>query len=97
LPVLDNFDNTPGEKAVAAEHGLTIKVGHIQPKARGTVRLNSSNPNDFPVIDPNYLGHQDDIDANIRAVQAGLRLLQQPALKSIIKDVIEPANIDTDD
>lgn len=97
LPVLDNFDNTPGEKAVAAEHGLTIKVGHIQPKARGTLRLSSSNPHDFPVIDPNYLGHQDDIDANIRAVQAGLRLLEQPALKSIVKEVVEPAGIAADD
>lgn len=97
LPVLDNFDNTPGEKAAAAEHGLTIKVGHVQPKARGTLRLASKNPQDFPLIDPNYLGHQDDVDANIRAVQAGLRLLQQPALKKIVKEVTEPANTLPDD
>lgn len=97
LPVLDNFDNTPGEKAAAQAHGLTIKVGHVQPKARGTLRLRSKDPKDLPVIDPNYLGHQEDIDVNIRAVQAGLRLLQQPALKAIVKEVIEPANIDPDD
>ena len=97
LPVLDNFDNTPGEKAVAAEHGLTIKVGHLQPKARGTLRVRSVNPQDLPMIDPNYLGNSDDIAPNIRAVQAGLRLLQQPTLKNIIKDVIEPANIQPDD
>ncbi len=65
--MLDNFDNTPGEKAVAQAHGLTIKVGHVQPKARGTLRLSSKDPKDLPVIDPNYLGHQEDIDANIRA------------------------------
>lgn len=97
LPVLDNFDNTPGEKAAALEHGLTIKVGHIQPKARGVLRLRSKNPRDLPIIDPNYLGHQDDIDANIRAVKAGLKLLAQPALQAIIKQVIEPANIDLED
>lgn len=97
LPVLDNFDNTPGEKVAALEHGLTIKVGHIQPKARGSLRLKSKDPQAFPVIDPNYLGHQDDIDANIRAVQAGLRLLKQPALKAIVKEVTEPANIEPDD
>lgn len=97
LPVLDNFDNTPGEKAEAQAHGLTIKVGHIQPKARGYLRLSSKDPNALPIIDPNYLGHQDDIDANIRAVQAGLRLLQQPALQAIVKEVIEPANIDPED
>lgn len=97
LPVLDNFDNTPGEKAVAQEHGLTIKVGHLQPKARGVLRLRSKNPSDLPIIDPNYLGHQDDIDANIRAVKAGLKLLKQPALQAIVKEVTEPANIDLDD
>jgi len=97
LPILDNFDNTPGEKAAAEEHGLTIKVGHIQPKARGTLRLKSKNPSDLPVIDPNYLGDQLDVDANIRAVQAGLRLLQQPSLKAIVKNVVEPANTDPDD
>ncbi|MCH7392853.1 GMC family oxidoreductase N-terminal domain-containing protein [Acinetobacter dispersus] len=97
LPVLDNFDNTPGEKVEAQEHGLTIKVGHVQPHARGTLRLSSKDPNALPVIDPNYLGHQEDIDANIRAVQAGLRLLQQPALKAIVKKVIEPANVEPDD
>lgn len=97
LPVLDNFDNTPGEKGSAEEHGLTIKVGHIQPKARGTLRLSSQNPNDLPIIDPNYLGDIVDVEANIRAVQAGLRLLQQPALKAIVKEVIEPADTHPDD
>ena len=97
LPVLDNFDNTPGEKEVAQEHGLTIKVGHVQPKARGEIRLASKNPADLPIIDPNYLGDYEDINANIRAVQAGLRLLQQPALKRIVKRVTEPANIDAED
>lgn len=97
LPVLDNFDNTPGEKAEAEEHGLTIKVGHIQPKARGFLKLKSNNPKDLPIIDPNYLGDQFDVDANIRAVQAGLRLLQQPSLKAIVKKVVEPANTDPND
>ena len=97
LPVLDNFDNTPGEKAEAEQHGLTIKVGHLQPKARGTIRLKSADPKEMPIVDPNFLGHQDDIDANIRAVQAGLRLLKQPALQAVVKEVIEPANVEPDD
>lgn len=91
LPILDNFDNTPGEKEAAQEHGLTIKVGHLQPKARGRVTLRSNNPKDLPVIDPNYLGHPDDAAGNIRAVQQGLKMFQQPALQAIIKQVTEPA------
>lgn len=97
LPVLDNFDNTPGEKQVAQEHGLTIKVGHIQPKSRGSIRLKSKDPSDSPIIDPNYLDEQWDVDANIRAVKAGLKLMKQPALKSIIRGIVEPADLDPED
>ncbi|WP_111892485.1 GMC family oxidoreductase [Acinetobacter sp. MB5] len=97
LPVLDNFDNTPGEKAATFEHGITIKTCHLQPKARGRITLRSRNPKDFPILDPNYLGDQQDIDGQIRGVQAGLKMLQQPALKDLIQDVIEPANIAIED
>ena len=97
LPVMDNFDNTPGEAPPAAEHGLTVKVGHLRPKARGDVRLRSTDPADMLLIDPNYLGDKDDLQGQIRAVQAGLKLMQQPALKSLIKKIVAPENIDWQD
>lgn len=94
LPVLDNFDNTPGEKEAAAEHGISIKVGHLQPRARGQVRLASNNPNDLPLVDPNALGHQDDLDAHVRGIKAGLKLFEAPALKALIREVILPGPAD---
>lgn len=94
LPVMDNFDNTPGEVAPAAEHGLTVKVGHLRPRARGEVLLRSRNPVDLPLIDPNYLGDSQDLHGQIRAVQAGLQLMQQPALRGLIKKITAPENID---
>lgn len=93
LPVLDNFDNTPGEKTAAGEHGLTIKVGHLQPKSRGEIRLSSRDPAAPVIIDANFLAEPDDMAGQVRAVQLGLRMLQQPALASLVKAVIEPANI----
>jgi choline dehydrogenase len=93
LPLLDNFDNTPGEKAAAGEHGITVKVGHVQPKARGEIRLKRNHPDTDLVIDPNYLGDPDDVSAQIRAVQLGLKVLQQPSLKGLIKDIIEPTGV----
>ncbi|TBV04407.1 GMC family oxidoreductase [Phytopseudomonas dryadis] len=94
LPVMDNFDNTPGEAPPAVEHGLTVKVGHLRPKARGEVRLRSSDPADMPLIDPNYLGDPDDLAGQIRAVQIGLKIMQAPALKSLIKKITAPRDID---
>lgn len=94
LPVLDNFDNTPGEKPPAQEHGLTVKTGHVRPEARGQLRLRSKDPQEHPLIDPNYLGTQADLEGQIRAVQVGLRLMEQPSLKALIKKVIAPEEMD---
>lgn len=33
----------------------------LHPKSRGTIRLQSTDPFDPPLIDPNYLDHPDDI------------------------------------
>lgn len=97
LPVLDNFDNTPGEKAVADAHGISIKVGHLQPKSRGEVRLRSADPQDLVEIDANFLDHPDDLAGQVRAVQLGLKMLKTPALRALIKDVTVPEGIDIDD
>ncbi|GHT83807.1 glucose-methanol-choline oxidoreductase [Betaproteobacteria bacterium] len=97
LPLLDNFDNTPGEKAAAGAHGLTVKVGHVQPKARGEIRLKSKDPHADIVIDPNYLGDPEDVAGQTRAVQLGLKVLQQPSLKGLIKEIIEPAGVHWED
>ncbi|VVO25622.1 GMC family oxidoreductase [Pseudomonas fluorescens] len=97
LPVLDNFDNTPGEKAAAGAHGLTIKVGHLQPKSRGQVLLSSRDPQAPIRIDANFMADPHDVAGQIRAVQLGLKMLQQPALAKLVKEVIEPNNVRWDD
>ncbi len=97
LPLLDNFDNTPGEKPEAEAHGVSIKVGHLRSKSRGEVRLTSANPADLVEIDAQVLSHPDDLKNQVRAVQVALKAFQQPALKRIIKRVIEPDNIAMDD
>lgn len=97
LPLLDNFDNTPGEKPEADAHGVSIKVGHLRSKSRGEVRLKSADPAELIEIDANYLGDPEDLENQIRAVQTGLKAFEMPALKRLIKRVIEPDNIAIDD
>jgi choline dehydrogenase-like flavoprotein len=45
----------------------------LHPKSRGTIRLQSNDPFDSPLIDPNYLDHPDDIRTFLR----GKRYLTQ--------------------
>ena len=38
----------------------------LRPKSRGTVTLQSQNPKDQAIIDPNFLAEQDDVDFFLR-------------------------------
>lgn len=97
LPLLDNFDNTPGEKPEAEGHGVSIKVGHLRSKSRGVVRLKSTDPQDLVEIDAQILSHPDDLKNQVRAVKMGLKAMQQPALARVIKKVVEPSHVSIDD
>ena len=69
-------------------HGRTTVFGHgyschmcvLRPQSRGTVRLASKNPAAAPLIDPNFLGHRDDVTRLIAGFKIMRNLLSQPAL-----------------
>ena len=42
-------------------HGYLINFYPLRPKSRGTVKLSSPNYKDAPIIDPNYLSHEEDL------------------------------------
>jgi len=41
----------------------------LRPESRGTVRLVSSDPFDYPLLDPNYLHRQEDVDMLVRGIR----------------------------
>lgn len=45
--------------------GFTILPTLLHPRSKGTIRLRSSNPEDTPLINPNYLA--EDVDVKILA------------------------------
>jgi len=46
--------------------GFNTAVTLLHPKSRGTLRLKSSDPFDYPLLDPNYLADPDDVKTFIR-------------------------------
>ena len=70
------------------DHGRKIVLGHgyschvclLQPKSRGSVTLASADPDDAPLIDPNFLADRDDLDRLVRGFKAMRHILAQPAL-----------------
>ncbi|GGH24756.1 choline dehydrogenase [Cribrihabitans marinus] len=70
--------------------GITLNSYTVRPKARGTVRLRSSRPEDAPVIDPNFLGHPDDLKTSVEGVKTSREIFEQAALGKYIRKIRFP-------
>ena len=68
-----------------AENYITIMVGLNHPFSRGSVHIGSSDPRRPPVIDPNYLSHQLDLEILARGTQFIERIVETPAMKRLLK------------
>ncbi|KAK7463910.1 hypothetical protein BaRGS_00038076 [Batillaria attramentaria] len=98
------------ETLEAAKRRDTFKYGFpclpslLRPKSRGTLRLRSADPFEYPAIDPRYLEHPDDVALIVRGVRVCQRLVATPTMQSIGAEVAEaPSKLcgqfkyDTDD
>ena len=65
----------------------------MNPKSRGEVRIQSSNPLDLPLIDPNFLSHSDDIDVMLNAVKLARKVIQTKPLSDIVLEETVPGNL----
>ncbi|PXX89124.1 glucose-methanol-choline oxidoreductase [Marinobacter vulgaris] len=63
-------------------HGFSCHVCNLRPKSRGRVFLGSADPMAEPVIDPNYLSDQGDLELTIKGAKITRSILQAPALAS---------------
>ncbi|WP_287814057.1 GMC family oxidoreductase N-terminal domain-containing protein [Pseudomonas sp.] len=65
-------------------HGFpafTASVCNLRPKSRGRVDIRSANPDDAPIIDPNYLSDPEDLRVAAQAIRLTRRIVQAPALR----------------
>jgi len=83
-----NVDRSPGL-------GCQICVTH--PKSRGRIRLHSSDPEDVPLIFPNYLSDEDDLNRLLTAIKIAQQIFSQQPIADYVSKVILPmADINTD-
>ena len=63
--------------------GFTITLCLIDPKSVGSLKLKSSNPYDYPLIDPKYLTDRKDVDAYIRGFRMWEKYISTPTMQSL--------------
>ena len=62
--------------------GVSLHACNLYPKSKGSVSLRSSNPQDSPVIRPNFLKEKEDEETILRAFDIVAKLLISPAFDS---------------
>ena len=77
--------------------GVTLHAVLMRPRARGWVRLRSPGPDDLPLVNPNYLGHPDDIKPLREGLRVAREILNAGPLKDIVRDEILPGPSATSD
>ena len=78
-------------------HGYSCHVCVLRPKSRGQVTLNSASMKDAPLIDPDFLAEDEDLETLVKGYKLTKKLMDAPAFTKIRnKDVFTP-NVKTDD
>ncbi|WP_170991514.1 GMC family oxidoreductase [Bradyrhizobium elkanii] len=77
--------------------GFSCHVCLLRPKSRGSVALTGSEPMQAPLIDPNFLGEEDDLESMVAGYKTTRRLMEAPALRALQQKDVFTSNVRTDD
>jgi len=66
-------------RKIIPEHGCMPYFNMTRPKSRGSIRINSTNPSEYPTIQPNYLDDQEDIRVMREGIKITREILSQKA------------------
>ena len=78
-------------------HGVTLTSCLLRPKARGSVRLRSSDPTARPLVDSSFFGHPDDLRLTIAAMRFARSVLATAPVAELIDHEMLPGDGATSD
>jgi choline dehydrogenase len=74
-----------GVPKIASGSGVTLNSYTLRPRARGSLRLRSANAADAPIVDPNFLGDDYDVQTSTEGVWLSREIFSQPALMKYVR------------
>ncbi|ORA39162.1 GMC family oxidoreductase [Mycobacterium aquaticum] len=74
-----------GIAAVRPGYGVTLNSYFLRPLSRGTVRVGSTDPTVQPIIDPNFLDDDYDVEISAAGVRQSREIMAQPSMSKHIK------------
>ena len=74
-----------GVPAIASGSGCTMNSYVVRPKSRGSVKLQSADFRQAPLIDPNFIADPDDLQVAAEGVRISREIMQQQAFAKYIR------------
>ncbi|XGW10309.1 hypothetical protein V3C99_012080 [Haemonchus contortus] len=78
-------------------HAYQVHVGNMRTKSKGCIKLASRDPRRHPIIDPNYLSHEDDWKEFRKCVRLSREIFAQKAFDPYRGDELSPGKDVTTD
>ena len=77
-------------KTYPTTDGYSVVPTLLKPKSRGYVSIRSANPLDAPVIQPNFLSEEEDLQVLVSGMRKALEVMSAAAFKPYRKSIILP-------
>ncbi|HAT35346.1 MAG TPA: GMC family oxidoreductase [Rhodospirillaceae bacterium] len=87
-----------GGRKLTYGHGYSSNVSLMHPKSKGAITIRDADPASAPVIDPNFLSEEQDLDALVHGIKVARRILGSPAFDKIRGPEMRPgADVKSDE
>jgi choline dehydrogenase len=87
-----------GAVAIDRWQGFSISAFVLRPRSTGSVHVDPAAPDSALVVDPGYLGNDQDLAETIRGVRLIRRLLRAPSLARCVEREVRPeSTLDSDE
>lgn len=77
-------------RTLPRRHGYFLHMAVLRPRTSGTLSLTSANPQDKPLMRPNFLEDRADVQTLIRAMREARRIVSMPSLKRLSGQDLSP-------
>ena len=73
------------ERILDKHPGMTIGVSQLRPKSKGSIHIQSADPQVMPAIRPNFLSVEEDRQSLIEGMKIARRIMQRPAMQAFVE------------
>jgi choline dehydrogenase len=81
-------------RKLRTSHGISSHVDVLRPYSRGTVSLQNADPRSAPLIDPQFLSDERDLQLLLKGGKMQQNIIESKAFKTVRRKMLYPVNVE---